>query len=121
MYQLALRGYLVQLTDSRFPTEDMLVVSPEGKHFGIDVKGQRTKNFWQYSLRKHHPDRYYAFVFVGSAKSPRVFLMTSEEAMVRWNQYHDAAMARGATEDNRWGINWTKPFDCEDKWDSLPL
>jgi hypothetical protein len=40
MYQLARRGYCVQITDSRFPAYDLLVVSPTGKHFGIEVKGQ---------------------------------------------------------------------------------
>jgi hypothetical protein len=105
MHQLALRGYLVQMTDSRFPTEDMLVVSPEGKHFGIDVKGQQTESFWQYSHKKPHPDRYYAFVFVSLKKPSRIFLMTSEEAMHRWKDYHDAAIARGTSEENRWGKN----------------
>lgn len=33
MYQLAKRGYNVQITDSRFPTVDLLVVSPSGKYF----------------------------------------------------------------------------------------
>jgi hypothetical protein len=37
MYELAKRGFKVQLTDSRFPVVDMLVVSPTGRHFGIDV------------------------------------------------------------------------------------
>ncbi len=120
MYQLALRGYRVQLTDTRFPTEDMLVVSPEGKHFGIDVKGQQTENFWQYSYRKPHPARYYAFVFVNLKKRGRVCIMTSEEAMSLWRAYHDAAIVRGASEDNRWGINWKTPFDHEDKWELLP-
>lgn len=46
LYVLARRGYVVQFTDSRFPDEDLLVVSPDGFHFGIDVKAQRTKNFW---------------------------------------------------------------------------
>ena len=120
MYQLAMRGYLVQLADSRFPSEDMLVVSPTEKHFGIEIKGQQTENFWQYKQPKPHPERYYAFVFVSLAKKPRIFIMTSEEAMARWKSYHDASIAKGNKEDNRWGINWTSPFDCENNWPILP-
>jgi len=46
MYALAIRGYKCLLAGSRFPAEDMLLVSPSGKHFGIEIKGQSTKNFW---------------------------------------------------------------------------
>ena len=56
MYELARQGYYVQITDSRFPTYDMLVVSPGGKHFGIEVKGQSTKNFWRFEERQPHPE-----------------------------------------------------------------
>ena len=52
MYQLARHGYNVQLTDSRFPKYDILAVSPDGKHFGIEVKGQSTKNFWRFDERE---------------------------------------------------------------------
>jgi len=120
MYQLALRGYLVQLTDSRFPTEDMLVVSPHKTHFGIDVKGQQTENFWQYSYKPPHPDRYYAFIFVSLKKKSRIFILTSEETMRLWKEYHDSAISRGLPEENRWGINWKTPFAHEEKWDILP-
>ena len=38
---------MVQFTDSRFPAEDLLIVNPNGFHFGIDIKAQRAKNFWR--------------------------------------------------------------------------
>ncbi len=64
MYQLAKRGFMIQLTDSRFPKYDMLVVSPNNKHFGIDVKGQRTKNFWRFKEPMPNEEMYYAFIYV---------------------------------------------------------
>lgn len=70
MYELARRGYRVQITDSRFPTYDLLVVSSLGKHFGIEVKGQSTKNFWRFNDRSPHPEMYYAFVFVPQEGGP---------------------------------------------------
>ena len=72
MYELAKRGYCVQITDSRFPTYDMLVVSPSGKHFGIEVKGQSAKNFWRFDEREPHPEMYYAFVYVPAEGFPNI-------------------------------------------------
>ena len=120
MQQLALRGYLVQLTDSRFPTADMLVVSPGKKHFGIDVKGQQTKNFWQYKCPTVNTELFYAFVYVSASEPSFACIMRSEEAARRWQQYHDASIARGNKEDNRWGIRWSDPLDHKDQWKVLP-
>jgi hypothetical protein len=121
MYQLAIRGYRVQLTDSRFPTEDMLVVSPKGKHFGIDVKGQRTPNFWQFNCKKKpHDELFYAFVFVPPNAQARVCLIDSATTAERWKQYKYKCLGRGVKDDNIWGPNWKTPFDHEDKWEVLP-
>jgi hypothetical protein len=55
----------------------MLVVSPSGKHFGIEVKGQSTKNFWRFEERQPNPEMYYAFIFVPQEGTPRAFIMDS--------------------------------------------
>ena len=72
MYELSKRGYNVQLIDSRFPVVDMLVVSPSGKHFGIDVKGQRTNNFWRFN-EKNLSRICFMFLYM----SPRMILRES--------------------------------------------
>ena len=100
MYELARRGYRVQLTDSRFPTYDMLVVSPAGKHFGIEVKGQSTKNFWRFNDCAPHHEMYYAFVFVPREGTPRVFIMNSGTTIQLWKEYKNNATKKGAKEDN---------------------
>src|SRR3989304_8083978 len=115
MYQLAKRGYNVQITDSRFPTVDLLVVSPTGKHFGIDVKGQRTRNFWRFNDRDPNPE-FFAFVYVPEASDPRVFIMDSEVTMNLWREYKKKAMTRGLGENNIWGLNWTQPHPYEDRY-----
>ena len=121
MYQLARRGYCVQITDSRFPTYDMLVVSPSGKHFGIEVKGQSTKNFWRFKDRKSHKEMYYAFVFVPPDGVPRVFIMNSDTTMRLWMEYRDNAIKKyGAKEDDIFGLRWTQPQPFEDTYDILP-
>jgi hypothetical protein len=120
MYELARQGYQVQITDSRFPAYDLLVVSPSGKHFGIEVKGQSTKNFWRFTSRSPHPDMYYAFVFVPPEGSPRVFVMDSSTAMTMWRKYKDNAIQKGAKEHGIWGLNWKEPHDFENRYDMLP-
>lgn len=121
MYELARRGYNVQITDSRFPAVDMLVVSPSGEYFGIEVKGQRTKSFWRFNERKPKPDLFYAFVYVPEKGNPRVFIMDSTSTMKLWKEYKDNAIKRGSSpEDNIWGLNWTQPHPYENRYDLLP-
>jgi hypothetical protein len=121
MYELARRGYNVQITDSRFPVVDMLVVSPSGHYFGIDVKGQRTKNFWRFNAREPKDDLFYAFVYVPEEGTPRVFIMDSKKTMGLWQEYKDNAIQMGSKEDNIWGLRWTQPHPYEDKYDLLPI
>ena len=120
MYQLAQRGYNIQLTDSRFPTVDMLVVSPSGETFGIDVKGQRTRNFWRYGYREPNNNLYYAFIYVPEDCQPRVFLMDSKTTMRLWKEYKDKTIRRGTAKHEIWGLNWTQPHEYEDRYDLLP-
>lgn len=120
MYQQARRGYNVQITDSRFPAVDMLVVSPTGKYFGVDVKGQRTNNFWRFNEREPRTDLFYAFVYVPEQGTPRVFIMDSATTMRLWSEYKDNSIARGSAEENIWGLRWTQPHPYEDRYDLLP-
>ena len=100
MYELARRGYQVQITDSRFPKYDLLVVSPSGKH--------------------------YAFVFVPQEGLPRVFIMNSKETMRLWKKYRDNAIKRTLKIQGRfkdpgiWGLRWTQPIKFENNYDALP-
>lgn len=117
MYELAKRGFRVQITDSRFPAYDMLVVSPSGKHFGIEVKGQRTRSYWRYDEREPNPEMYYAFVYVPELGLPRVFIMDSKTTMEYWKKYKEE---HPSVRDAPWGINWKDPFPFEDRYDLLP-
>lgn len=117
IYELAKRGYNVQITDSRFPTYDMLVVSPSGEHFGIEIKGQRTKNFWRFEEREPKPEMYYAFVYVPEDEIPQVYILDSLTTMTLWHEYKQKSKA---TRNNQWGINWKQPHYFKDRFDLLP-
>lgn len=120
MYALAIRGYKCLLADSRFPAEDMLVVSPSGRHFGIEVKGQSTKSFWRFTSRTPNPEIFFAFIYVSEKKVPQICVMDSKTTMDLWKNYKDKALARGTSENNQWGLNWTTPLEFQDRWDILP-
>lgn len=96
------------------------MVSPSGKHFRIEVKGQSKRNFWRFNERAPHPEMYYAFVFVPQEGIPRVFIMDSTTTMGLWREYKESAVKKGAKTENQWGINWKQPHVFEDRYDMLP-
>ena len=121
MYELARRGYMVQFTDSRFPKEDLLIVSPSGFHFGIDVKAQRTKNFWRMKEPKISDQYYYFLIYIDiENRNPDVFIIPSIEMNKLWNEYKNRMIHNGAKEDYIWGVNWSTPKPYKDNWACLP-
>jgi hypothetical protein len=121
LYELARRGYVVQFTDSRFPDEDLLVVSPEGFHFGIDVKAQRTKNFWRMREPKVSNQFFYFLIYIDAENGkPSTYILPSAEMNRLWHEYRDRMISNGAKEDNIWGVNWATPKPFEGNWACLP-
>ena len=127
MYHLAIRGYTVQFTDSRFPLEDLLCISPDLKHFGIDVKGQSTSNFWRFNEPRISPELFFAFVFVPITDKPRVAIIDSATVNKLWHEYKEGALYKDKinkvhreSSAYQWGLNWKTPFDYEDNFKILP-
>lgn len=50
--ELTRRGYLVSLTFGNAAITDLLVQSPRGVNFTIDVKGQSNRSFWDTKKRE---------------------------------------------------------------------
>lgn len=121
IYSLAKRGYIVEPTDSRFPSEDLLVVSPEGRHFGIDVKGQRTKNFWRIKEPKPSDQFFYFLIYLEEEGTPRLFIVDSFKMHKLWHEYRDRVLIKNKKDHGIWGINWASAFPYESNWDVLPL
>jgi hypothetical protein len=120
--ELTRRGYLVSLTFGNAPVSDLLVQSPSGDHFTVDVKGQSTKNFWLIRPRTAKPDHYFILVFVPRDGSPpKFFIVRSDELMRHREKYKQSALiSSGKYRDDLGGINWGTALAYEDKWDSLP-
>jgi len=125
--ELTRRGYLVSLTLGNAPTSDLLVQSPNGNQFTVDVKGQSNKSFWLIQNRPHKPDHFFVLVYVPKdLADPRYFVVPSDELMRRREEYKQASIERSLTRkrgqyrDDLGGINWSTAYDYEDQWDCLP-
>lgn len=77
--ELCKRGYQVALTLGNHPTVDLMVVSPSGKQFLVDVKGQYRRNFWPVKRRPKSNDLFYVLAFVPDDGPNRFFVMTNEQ------------------------------------------
>lgn len=73
--ELCKRGYEVALTMGNHPTKDLMVSSPGGVSFGIDVKGLYKRNFWAVRKKPERADIFYVFAFVPTGAANRYFIM----------------------------------------------
>ena len=119
--ELTRRGYLVSLTLGNAPTADLLVVSPSGKHFMVNGKGQSTRNFWLIKRESSQEDLFYILVYLPKEGSPRYFVLSSREMMNERKKYEGHIKARGGSyRDELGGFNWSTAFPYENRWDVLP-
>jgi hypothetical protein len=123
--ELTRRGYLVSLTFGNAPVVDLLVVSPNGKHFMVDVKGQSTKNFWLIQGREPDDDLFYILVYLSTKNDyPDYFIISGSELMLKRNEYNEYKehinAKSGKYRDDLGGINWSTCLPYKDKWENLP-
>jgi hypothetical protein len=120
--ELTRRGYLISLTLGNAPVTDLLAVSPQNKHFRIEVKGQSTKNFWL--IKRFEPDEELFYILVYIPKNdvpPRFFILTSSELMQKREGYKNHIDSKsGRYKDALGGVNWSTPLIYENRWDKLP-
>jgi len=122
--ELTRRGYLVTFTLGNSPEWDMLIVSPHGKHFGVDVKGLKSPNFWL--LGKHvlddKEDLYFILVHVCKHPDPvDFFILNSSQAKKIVEEHHDDLKKRGREIKNtEYGFNFKKVSEYKNKWEALP-
>lgn len=125
--ELCKRGYQVALTMGNHPTADMMVFSPEGKAFVIDVKGLYKRNFWAVRKKPEKADVFYVFAFVPEGAPNRYFVFTQSEVNAGIDEEHSraeaAAVAKGKSRnwvDKFPGVSWKYAERHEDKWEELP-
>lgn len=125
--ELCKRGYEVALTLGNHPTKDLMVSSPDGVSFGIDVKGLYKRNFWAVRKKPDRADIFYVFAFVPEGAANRYFIMT--QAQVNAGIDMEFAKARASAEAKGREVNWVDKFPgvswayaggFEDLWEQLP-
>jgi hypothetical protein len=108
--ELCRRGYQVALTLGNHPTIDLMVVSPNGNPFFVDVKGQYRNNFWPVKPKeKKQKNLFYILAFVPDPKEGgnRFYILTQDEV--------DAGAAEATA-----AYRARKPEERADKPDPMP-
>ena len=119
--ELTRRGYLTALTLGNAPAVDLLVISPKGVQFAVDVKGQSTRNFWLLQNREGKEGMFYILVHVPPQEPPQFFIMGSRVLMKEREDYKKHIDGTtGKYRDDLGGINWGTALAHKDAWSVLP-
>jgi len=120
--ELTRRGYLVSLTLGNAPVADLLVISPDGRNFMVDVKGQATGNFWIIKRRPPQDNLFYILVYLPrDGGYLKFFILSYSELMKEREEYRKRIKSKGGKyRDSLGGINWSTALKYEDRWDKLP-
>lgn len=120
--ELCKRQYLLSFPLGNAKETDLMVESPEGAKFRVEVKTQRTVNFWRYKRREIGRDLFYIFVYLNEiGQKPRFFVLRSEEARKEWDEYYVKHPKEGRKPtDYGLGTSFRSIEKYENKWETLP-
>ena len=122
--ELCRRGYVVTFTMGNCTQDyDLIVASPEGDPFCVDVKGLALNTSW--FIRKKDADNklYYILVRVDAERrdKDRFFIMTHGDVNKGLEIYYSKLKKDGtAKSDNVQEFNFAQAREYEDKWEILP-
>jgi hypothetical protein len=121
--ELTRRGHLAALTLGNAPETDLLVKSPGGTAFRVDVKGLSSRNFWLIRERPSQPDLFFVLVYMppSLAEPPEYFVLSSEALMNEIATLREKTISAGrAWPETGSGINFGTGLQFKDQWTSLP-
>jgi len=121
--ELSRRGYTVAFTQgSHTANYDLLVGTPTGKTFTVDVKGQATPGAWLVKDKVIQPNLFYILALVppgGTGRKPdQLFILTQEETRGLNQKYRDEH--RNQRNHGMSGFNWRDALPHKDAWHKLP-
>jgi hypothetical protein len=121
--ELCKRGYEVALTLGNHPRFDLMVISPEQRHFGIDVKGLYKKTYWPVRQQEPRSDLFYVFAFVPDEGTNRFFVLTQDKVNEGIQDDRERvrarAIAKGRSEEKADlfpCVSWEFVQPWENKW-----
>ncbi len=125
--ELCKRDCQVALTLGNNPMVDLMVRSPRGRSFHVDVKGAYKPNFWVVREQEPQENLFYVFAFVPDEEKNRSFVLTQSQVNEQIRKEKEAT-AKRATEQGRGtekaglfpGVSWGFVQAHEDAWRVLP-
>ncbi len=120
--ELTRRGHLVALTHGNAKQADLLVISPEGKHYRVDVKGLSAPNFWLIRHRAPEDDLYFILVHVKkNFGAPEYYILSSTKMFDEIEQFIALVKSKGHTPSTMdEGISFGQAEKYKDRWENLP-
>jgi hypothetical protein len=124
--ELCKRGYEVGFTMGNHPAIDLMVVSPKGVNFLVDVKGQYKPNFWPVRPKMTRDKLFYVLAFVPENVLNQFFILTQDQVNqgIRIDLEHARSLrkAKGLSGDpaDFPGIQRKFAQGFEDAWKVLP-
>ena len=124
--ELCKRGYEVALTMGNHPLIDLMVISPKGTPFLVDVKGQYKPNFWPVTNKKKTDKLFYVLAFVPDDAQNQFFVLTQDQVNegIRIDLEHARMLRKakglGGEPGDFPGIQRSYAKQFEDAWKALP-
>ena len=125
--ELTRRGYLVSITLGNAPVVDLLVVSPSGKHFMVDVKGLSSKTCWLIRRPEAQDDLYFVLVYIPPAsgsplayQSPDFYVLSSAEVVKELEETKSVREAAGTYRPDFEDIRYKPILKYQNRWEVLP-
>lgn len=113
--EMSRRGYLVALTLGNAPTSDLLVYSPKGKSFRVQVKGLSSHTSWLVqNVDKKDKDLVWILVRIPEGESARFFILNNREMKKGWRTADDPRDTAPS------GLLSSYVDRFENKWKTLP-
>ena len=92
--ELCKRGYQVALTLGNHPSVDLMVRSPHGGDFDVDVKGLYKKNYFLLTKKELRRNLFYVLAYVPEDDENQFFVLSQAEANNEVQQDTERARAR---------------------------
>ena len=124
--ELCKHGYEVALTMGNHPKVDLMVISPSGNRFSVDVKGLYKRNWWTVSPSVSGKELYYVFAFVPPGRPNEFFIFSEDEVNAAIAAESSAARLRAEAKglvskfDQFPGVSWSAAAAHEGEWRKLP-
>ena len=128
--ELTRRRYLVSLTFGNAKFADLIVETPNNRHFSVDVKGQSSKSYWIIKPPENNRnDQYFILVYVPRdlTEPPQYFILSSNDMKEELKQSQEkskqAEIKRGKPYSPNFatgGMGWGQPLKYEGQWGKLP-